>query len=59
VTHDAEQYKDRNTVERCINEIRAWRVLATRYDKTPASYMAALQLRGSIIWIRSLNPGPR
>lgn len=59
VAHDTEQYKERNTVERCINKIRAWRGLATRYDKTPASYMAGLQLRGSIIWIRSLNPGPR
>ncbi|MDT5024197.1 MAG: hypothetical protein QOE61_623, partial [Micromonosporaceae bacterium] len=59
VAHDAEQYKERNTVERCINKIRAWRGLATRYDKTPASYMARLQLRGSIIWMRSLNPGPR
>jgi transposase len=49
VAHDAEQYKERNTVERCINKIRAWRGLATRYDK----------LRGSIIWMRGLNLGPR
>ena len=34
-------------------------VLATRYGKTPASYVAGLQLRGSIIWMRSLNLGPR
>ena len=46
-------------MERCINKIRAWRGLATRYGKTPASYMAGLQLRGSIIWMRSLNLGPR
>lgn len=59
VAHDAERYKERNTVERCINKIRAWRDLATRYDKTPASYMTGLQLRGSITWMRSLNPGPR
>lgn len=59
VAHDAEQYKERNTVERCINKIRAWRGLATRYDKTPANYTAGLQLRGSIIWMRSLNPNPR
>ena len=32
--------------------------LDTRYDKTPASYLAGLQLRGSITWIRSLNLGP-
>jgi Transposase DDE domain len=25
VAHDAEQYKERNTVERCINKIRVWR----------------------------------
>lgn len=46
-------------MERCINKIRAWRGLATRYDKTPASYMAGLQLRGSIIWMRSLNLAAR
>jgi transposase len=56
VAFDAAQYRDRNTVERCINKIKAWRGLATRYDKTPDSYMAGLQLRGSIIWIRSLDP---
>jgi transposase len=48
--------EERNTVERCINKIRAWRGLATRYDKTPESYMAGLQLRGAIIWLRSLGP---
>jgi len=40
VAHDAEQYKERDTVERCINKIRAWRGQATRYDKAPASYVA-------------------
>src|SRR5215203_3617345 len=29
-----------STVERCINRTRAWRGLATRHDKPPASYMA-------------------
>jgi transposase len=56
VSHDADRYKDRNTVERCINKIKAWRGLATRYDKTPESYMAGLQLRGALIWMRSLAP---
>src|SRR5258708_5980779 len=40
VAHDAEQYKERNTVERCINKIRAWRGLATRHDQTPPRHMA-------------------
>jgi transposase len=56
VSHDAERYKERNTVERAINKIKAWRGLATRYDKKPDSYLAGLQLRGSMIWLRSLRP---
>ncbi|WP_374224518.1 hypothetical protein [Streptomyces sp. ISL-94] len=56
VGHDPDLYKDRNTAERCINKIKEWRGLATRYDKTPTSYLAGLHLRGSIIWLRSLRP---
>ena len=56
VTHDAELYKDRNTVERMINKLKAWRGIATRYDKTPESYDAGLHLRASMIWINDLTP---
>ena len=56
VGHDPDLYKDRNTVERCINKIKEWRGLATRYDKTPTSYLAGLHLRGAVIWLRSLRP---
>lgn len=56
VSHDADLYRDRNTVERAINKIKDWRGLATRYDKTPTSFEAGLHLRGSVIWLRSLKP---
>lgn len=56
VSYDAELYKERNTVERCINRVKAWRGLAMRSDKKSESYLAGLQLRGSIIWLRSLKP---
>lgn len=56
ISHDAELYKERNTVERCINKIKDWRGLATRYDKKPESFEAGLQLRGAVIWLRSLRP---
>jgi transposase len=56
VNFDTVIYKDRNTVERCINKIKDWRGIATRYDKTPQSYEAALHLRGSMIWLRTLTP---
>jgi len=54
VSHDTALYKERNTVERLINKLKAWRGIATRYDKTPASYLAGVHLRGSMIWIRDL-----
>ncbi|MFD9336616.1 hypothetical protein ACFWBF_19770 [Streptomyces sp. NPDC060028] len=52
MSHDADFYKERNTVERLINKLRAWRGIATRYDKTPASYPAGLHLRSSMIWLK-------
>lgn len=54
LTHDADLYKERNTVERLINKLKAWRGIATRYDKTPESYLAGLHLRASMIWIKDL-----
>ncbi|SOF02163.1 Transposase DDE domain-containing protein [Streptomyces sp. OV198] len=55
VTHDCDLYRDRNTVERAINRMKAWRGIATRYDKTPGSYLAGLHLRASMIWIKDLT----
>lgn len=55
VGHDAGLYKERNTVERLINKLKAWRGVATRYDKTPDSYLAGPYLRASMIWIKDLT----
>jgi transposase len=52
VSHDAALCKERNTVERLINKLKAWRGIATRYDKTPDSYLAGLHPRASMIWIK-------
>ncbi|MDQ0946079.1 hypothetical protein QFZ24_000002 [Streptomyces phaeochromogenes] len=30
-----------------MNKIKGWRGLATRYGKTPVSYLAGLHLRGA------------
>lgn len=54
VSHDAVLYKARNTVERLINKLKAWRGIATRYDKTPGNYLVGLHLRTSMIWIKDL-----
>lgn len=47
---DREAYKQRNTVERCINRLRQWRGIATRYEKTAAIYLAGLHVAGIFIW---------
>ncbi|WP_405748379.1 IS5 family transposase [Streptomyces sp. NBC_01411] len=47
---DRDAYKQRNTVERCINKLKQWRCLATRYDKTATIYLAGLHLAAMFIW---------
>lgn len=35
ISHDPDLHKERNTVERSINKLKAWRGIATRYDRHP------------------------
>ncbi|WP_406052699.1 IS5 family transposase [Streptomyces virginiae] len=49
---DAEAYKQRNAVERCINRLKQWRGLAMRTDKLAIAYQAALHLASILIWAR-------
>ena len=42
-----ETYRQRNTVERCINRLKGFGGIATRYDKTATSYEAAVTLASS------------
>ena len=47
---DKHAYKQRNTVERCINRLKQWRGFATRYDKTARVYQAALHIAAIFLW---------
>ncbi|GLV93184.1 IS5 family transposase [Streptomyces sp. JL7001] len=49
---DADAYKGRNTVERCIACLKQWRGLAMRCDKLAVAYQAALHLAAILIWVR-------
>jgi putative transposase len=51
--HDKELYKERNHVERFFNRIKQYRGLATRYEKTAASYLAMLHLACFRLWLQS------
>ncbi|MBE9499727.1 transposase [Streptomyces sp. GKU 257-1] len=43
---DRETYKQCNTVERCINRLKQWRRIATRYEKTATIHPAGLHIAG-------------
>jgi len=45
-------YWDRNLVERFINQIKHFRRIATRYEKTALSFASMLFLVGAMIWLR-------
>ncbi|MDQ1006939.1 transposase [Streptomyces sp. V4I23] len=47
---DRETSKQRNTVERCINRLKQWRGIATRYEKTATIYLAGLHIAGILLW---------
>ncbi|POX60440.1 hypothetical protein C3492_27280 [Streptomyces sp. Ru62] len=49
---DADAYKQRNSVERCINRLKQWRGLATRTDRLAIAYQAALHLAAILIRAR-------
>lgn len=52
---DATTYALRNQVERCFNKLKCSRRLATRYDKTAASYLGFIQVIAARLWVRSLS----
>ncbi len=47
---DREAYKQRNTVERCINRLKQWRGIAARYEETATIYLAGLHIAGIFLW---------
>ncbi|MEU7515881.1 IS5 family transposase [Streptomyces sp. NPDC042898] len=56
---DAETYKQRNTVERCINRLKQWRGLAMRTDRLAIAYEAALHLAAILTWARGPETAQR
>lgn len=47
-------YRQRNLVERFFSKLKQFRAIATRYDKDPLNFLAAVKLVAARIWIRSL-----
>ena len=46
-------YRHRNLIERCWSRLKEWRAIATRYDKTAASYAAGIAIAATLDWLKS------
>ena len=51
VAFDAEAYKRRNAVERCVNRLKQGRGVATRYEKRAGNYRALVVLAALMLWL--------
>ena len=52
IPHDKHTYKERNLVERFFCWIKKFRRIATRYEKTVASFAGMLHLAAAMAWLR-------
>jgi transposase len=53
---DPEGYKQRNIVERCINKLKGYRAVATRYHKRDYIYRGTIDVASIRIWLRDTVP---
>jgi transposase len=52
--HDREEYKWRHLVENFFCSIKAFRRIATRYEKTDKCFAAIINLVAAVLWTRSM-----
>ena len=50
--YDKVVYKERNKVERCINALKQFRRVATRYEKTVRNYLSMALFAAVTIWLK-------
>ena len=43
-------YSLRNLVERCFNQLKDWRRIATRYDRCATTFLSAVALAATVIF---------
>ena len=48
--HSQTHYTWRNRIKRMFNKLKNWRCVATRYDKTAASYLGFVSIASSFLW---------
>ena len=50
--YDRVLYKERNKVERCVNRLKQFRRVATRYEKTARNFLAMALFAAITIWLK-------
>src|SRR6266567_2088595 len=55
IEYDREAYKRRNLIERCVNRLKQFRRIATRYEKTARAYLSMLCVAAAKLWIKTVN----
>ena len=49
---DKALYRMRNMVERCLNRLKQYRRIATRYEKKSENYLSMLTIASFIMWLQ-------
>ena len=55
IEYDREAYKRRNLIERCVNALKQFRRIATRYEKTARAFLSMLCIAAAKLWIKTVN----
>jgi transposase len=55
IKYDREAYKRRNLIERCVNRLKQFRRIATRYEKTARAYLSMLCIAAARLWIKTVS----
>jgi transposase len=55
IEYDHEAYKRRNLIERCVNRLKQFRRIATRYEKTARAYLSMPSIAAARLWIKTVN----
>ena len=50
--YDRDIYKARHLIENFFADLKQYRAIATRYDKTARNFLAAVYLAAAVIWLK-------
>jgi transposase len=50
--YDRDTYKARHLIENFFADLKQYRAIATRYDKTARNFLAAVYLAAAAIWLK-------